>query len=82
MTAPKNPRITITPEAYQALCVQAALEMLPPGSLASRMILSSAQEANQALQVVEKKALKGETEKKALKEGKTQEKAHKTKAKP
>ena len=73
MTAPKNPRITITPEAYKALCVQAALEMLPPGSLASRMILSGAQEAKQVLQVVEKKALK---------KGKTQEKTRKTKPKP
>jgi hypothetical protein len=42
--------------------------MLPPGSLASRMILSGAQEAKQVLQVVEKKALKeGETKKKTLK---------------
>jgi hypothetical protein len=50
MTSPKNPRITITPKAYQALCIQAALEMLPPGSLASRVILSyHSQEANQAL---------------------------------
>ena len=50
MTSPKNPRITITPKAYQALCIQAALEMLPPGSLASRVILSyHTQEANQAL---------------------------------
>lgn len=24
MTDPKNPRITITPEAYQALCIQIA----------------------------------------------------------
>jgi hypothetical protein len=47
------------------------------------MILSGAQEAKQVLQVVEKKALKGEeTEKKALKKGKTQEKTRKTKPKP
>lgn len=57
MTAPKNPRITITPEAYQALYVQAALEMLPPGSLASKMILSQAQEAKKALQVTGRVAL-------------------------
>jgi len=25
---PRNPRVTINPKAYQALCVQAALEML------------------------------------------------------
>ena len=46
----KNPRITITPEAYQALCIKAALEMLPPGTLASKLILSYSQEALQALQ--------------------------------
>lgn len=73
----KNPRVTISPEAYQALCIQAALEMLPPGTLASRMILSQAQEALQALQVTRREALPHkaqdqlpEKEKKALQEGK------------
>jgi hypothetical protein len=50
MIAPKNPRITITPEAYQALCTQATLEGSTPDSLASRVILSyCTQEAKQAL---------------------------------
>jgi hypothetical protein len=76
MTAPKNPRITITPQAYQALQIQAALEMLPPGSLASKMILSQAQEAKKALQATGRRALphkepqKKLAERKALKEGK------------
>ena len=56
-TPKKNPRVTISPEAYQALCIQAALEMLPPGTLASKMILSQAQEALQALQVTGREAL-------------------------
>jgi len=55
-TPKKNPRVTISPEAYQALCIQAALEMLPPGTLASKMILSQAQEALQALQVTGREA--------------------------
>ena len=78
MTSPKNPRITITPKAYQALCIQAALEMLPPGSLASRVILSyHSQEANQALLAAawrealpHKEPQKRLPEKKALKEAK------------
>jgi hypothetical protein len=89
MPATKNPRITITPEAYQALCIQAALEMLPPGSLASRVILSyHSQEANQALLAAawrgalpHKEPQKGLPEKKALKEGEPQ-KTSKRKAKP
>lgn len=49
MSAPKNPRITLDPEAYHALCIQAAIEQTTPGSLASRVILSYSQEAKQAL---------------------------------
>jgi hypothetical protein len=78
MTSPKNPRITITPKAYQALCIQAALEMLPPGTLASRVILSyHSEEANQALLAAawrealpHKEPQKGISERKALKEAK------------
>ena len=50
MSAPKNPRITLDPGAYHALCIQAAIEQTTPGSLASRVILSYSQEAKQALQ--------------------------------
>jgi hypothetical protein len=50
MSAPKNPRITLEPGAYHALCIQAAIEQTSPGSLASRVILSYSQEAKQALQ--------------------------------
>ena len=50
MSAPKNPRITLDPRAYHALCIQAAIEQTSPGSLASRVILSYSQEARQALQ--------------------------------
>lgn len=49
MSAPKNPRITLDPGAYHALCIQAAIEQTTPGSLASRVILSYSQEAKQAL---------------------------------
>lgn len=78
MIAPTDPRITITPKAYQALCIQAAQEKLPPGLLASRVILSYySQEANQALLAAawrealpHKEPQKRLSEKKALKEGK------------
>jgi len=50
MSAPKNPRITLEPGAYHALCIQAAIEQTSPGSLASRVILSYSQEARQAFQ--------------------------------
>jgi len=50
MTAPKNPRVTITPEAHHALNIQAAIEQTTPGLLASRLILSYSKKAKQALQ--------------------------------
>lgn len=50
MSAPKNPRITLDPGAYHALCIQAAIEQTSPGSLASRVILSYSQDAKHALQ--------------------------------
>ena len=50
MTAPKNPRITITPEAHHALNIQAAIEQTTSGLLASRLILSYSKKAKQALQ--------------------------------
>lgn len=50
MTAPKNPRITITPEAQYALNIQAAIEQTTPGLLASRLILAYSKKAKQALQ--------------------------------
>jgi len=42
-----KPRIT-----YPGLCVQAALEMLPPGSLAARMILSLHHEAKKVFELL------------------------------
>lgn len=56
MSAPKNPRITLDPGAYHALCIQAAIEQTSPGSLASRVILSYSQEAKQALQATGREA--------------------------
>lgn len=56
MSAPKNPRITLDPGAYHALCIQAAIEQTTPGSLASRVILSYSREAKQALQATKRKA--------------------------
>jgi len=56
MSAPKNPRITLDPGAYHALCIQAAIEQTSPGSLASRVILSYSQEAKQALQAARRMA--------------------------
>jgi len=50
MTAPKNPRVTITPKALHALNIQAAIEKTTPGLLASRLILDYSKEANRALQ--------------------------------
>ncbi len=50
MTNPKNPRITIIPEAYHALNIQAAIEQISPGLLASRLILAYSKKAKQALQ--------------------------------
>ncbi|MGD0955129.1 MAG: hypothetical protein ABR985_22540 [Methanotrichaceae archaeon] len=44
MTAPKNPRITISPEAFRTLSVQAALDGKQPGDLASMLILAGCQE--------------------------------------
>ena len=46
----KNPRVTLDPKAYHALCIQFAIEQTSPGSLASRVILSYSQEAKRALQ--------------------------------
>lgn len=56
MSAPKNPRITLDPGAYHALCIQAAIEQTTPGSLASRVILSYSQDAKQALQATGREA--------------------------
>jgi len=50
MSAPKNPRVTISPEAHHALNIQAAIEQIPPGLLASRLILAYSKKAKQALQ--------------------------------
>jgi len=50
MSAPKNPRVTITPEAHHALNIQAAIEQISPGLLASRLILAYSKKAKQALQ--------------------------------
>jgi len=50
MTAPKKPRISITPEAHHALNIQAAIEQISPGLLASRLILAYSKKAKQALQ--------------------------------
>lgn len=49
MTAPKNPRVTITPKAYHTLNIQAAIEQTTPGLLASRLILAYSKKAKQAL---------------------------------
>lgn len=68
MSAPKNPRITLDPEAYHALCIQAAIEQTSPGSLASRVILSYSQEAKVALQTARRDA-PSVTESQAPKEG-------------
>ena len=56
MSAPKNPRITLEPGAYHALCIQAAIEQTSPGSLASRVILSYSQDAKRALQATWREA--------------------------
>jgi len=56
MSAPKNPRITLDPGAYYALCIQAAIEQTSPGSLASRVILSYSQGAKKALQATGREA--------------------------
>lgn len=53
MSAPKNPRVTLSPEAYHILCVQAAIEQTSTGSLASKAILAYSQEA---LQVIKREA--------------------------
>lgn len=55
-TPKKNPRITLDPGAYHALCIQAAIEQTSPGSLASRVILSYSQDAKQALQATGREA--------------------------
>jgi len=68
MSAPKNPRITLDPGAYHALCIQAAIEQTSPGSLASRVILSYSQDAKQALQATGREA-PSVTESQAPKEG-------------
>jgi len=67
----KNPRITLDPGAYHALCIQAAIEQTSPGSLASRVILSYSQEAKQALQATGREA-PSVTEVQAPKEGESQ----------
>ena len=71
MSAPKNPRITLDPRAYHALCIQAAIEQTSPGSLASRVILSYSQEAKQALQATGRDS-PSLTEAQAPKEGESQ----------
>jgi hypothetical protein len=71
MSAPKNPRITLDPGAYHALCIQAAIEQTSPGLLASRVILSYSQEAKRALQATGREA-PSVTEAQAPKEGKSQ----------
>ena len=71
MSAPKNPRITITPEAYHALSIQAAIERTSPGSLASRVILSYSQDAKQALQATGRE-YPSVTKSQAPKEGESQ----------
>jgi hypothetical protein len=49
MTAPKNPRITISPEAFRTLSVQAALNGKQPGDLASKLILAGCQEGGRII---------------------------------
>lgn len=71
MSAPKNPRITLDPGAYHALCIQAAIEQTSPGSLASRVILSYSQDAKHALQATGREA-PSVTEAQAPKEGESQ----------
>lgn len=66
MTAPKNPRITITPEAFKLLSVQAALQGQDPGELASQLIQKSCKMAMTAIEAIEKgkdKTSEGEREK-------------------
>ena len=52
MTAPKNPRITITPEAFKLLSVQAALQGQDPGELASQLIQKSCKKAMIAIEAI------------------------------
>lgn len=76
MPDPKNPRIAITPEGYQALCIQAALEMLLQGpSGLTKMILSQAQDALQdSLQVTRMEALPHKEPQQRLSESKASKK--------
>jgi ABC-type proline/glycine betaine transport system permease subunit len=53
MTQEKKPRITISPDAYQILMIQAAIEGVPMGELASKVILSYSKEAAEALLAVQ-----------------------------
>ena len=70
MSAPKNPRITLDPGAYHALCIQAAIEQTSPGSLASRVILSYSQMLNRLSQATGREA-PSVTESQDPKEGET-----------
>lgn len=69
MTATKNPRVTITPTAFRALSVQAALESKLTGELASEIILDYTQAAQKAISSLQtsqgerKETIKGEDQK-------------------
>lgn len=58
MTAPKNPRITISPEAFKILSIQAALNGKSIGDLASQLIVAGCPMAAQM--VVTTRGIEGE----------------------
>jgi hypothetical protein len=53
MADKKNPRVTISPEAYRALMIQTAIEGESPGDICSKLILANVcAEAKRALEVI------------------------------